>query len=127
MKIAVAAGGNKADSFITKKLSIAKHLFIVDMEQFEVLHIYDAEPLKRDVAFANLVVKEDCEAIICGAINAEAFKVLYLAGISRYDGIGLSVTDALKKLGRFELALIRDHIDGSGCAGEQSRGECHEH
>lgn len=127
MKIAVAAGSKKADAYIPKKLSTAKHLFIVDMEKFEVLRIYDAEPLKRDVAFAKLVIEEDCEAIICGTINAEAFNILYLAGISRYDGMGKNVTEALKMLGRMELELIRDHVGGSGCAGDSSGGECHDH
>lgn len=126
-KIAVAVGGNQADSYISKKLSTAKYLFIVDLEEFAVLSIIEAEPIKRDIAFAKKIVEEDCEALICGLINKEAFNILYLAGISRYDGTGMDVTTALKKLGRYELEMIRDHVGGSGCAGDTSGEECHEH
>ena len=127
MKIAVATTGKQADSMIPGKLATAKHLFIVDMEKFEVLKIYDAPDLKRDEAFAQYAVDEDCEAIICGQIKRTAFDILYKEGISRYDGSGKNATQALKALGRYELNMITDCIGSTGCVGAASGGECHEH
>ncbi len=127
MKIAVATTGQQADSMIPSKLSTAKFLFIVDMEDFEVTKIYDAPDLDRDVAFAHFTVEEDCEAIICGQIKKDAFEILFKAGVSRYDGAGKTATEALKRLAAYRLDMITDCIGGTGCVGSQSGGECHEH
>lgn len=127
MKIAVAATGKEADSLISGKLATAKHLFIVDMEEFRVLKIYDAADLHRDEVFARHAVEEDCEAIICGQIKRAAFDILYKEGVSRYDGAGKNVTQALKLLAAYRLPMITDCIGGTGCVGSGSGGECHEH
>ncbi len=127
LKIAVAATGKEADSMISGKLATAKHLFIVDLEKFEVLKIYDAAELRRDEDFARRAVKDDCEAIICGQIKRAAFDILYKEGVSRYDGAGKNVTEALKLLADYRLPMITDCIGGTGCVGADSGGECHEH
>ena len=127
MKISVATTGNQADSFIPSKSSTAKYLFIVDVEGFEVTHIYEAEPLNRDLAFAQRTIEENCEAIVCGEIRKEPFELLAGEGISRYNGAGKTATEAVKLFINDQLPMITDDIGGSGCPGSTSGGECHEH
>ena len=127
MKIAVATCGKDAASPVAATLAEAAYLFIADMEKFAVLSIYEAEEEDRDMAFARRTVDEDCEAIICGPIEKDAFDILSTACVTRYDGSGKSATEALKLLNLYALPLIRDNIGGSGCVGEHSGGECHEH
>lgn len=127
MKIAVATCGREATSMIPAYFAEAEFLFIADVDKFEVVQIYEAEEDARDLVFARRTVDEDCEAIICGQIEKGAFDILSRASVSRYDGSGKNATEALKLLNLYALPLIRDHIGGSGCVGEKSGGECHEH
>jgi predicted Fe-Mo cluster-binding NifX family protein len=127
MKIAVATGGREATSLIPAYLAEAEFLFIANMDKFEVVQIYEAEEDTRDLVFARRAVDEDCEAIICGQIEKQAFDILSQACVSRYDGAGKSASEALRLLNLYALPLIRDHIGGEGCVAEKSGGECHEH
>jgi predicted Fe-Mo cluster-binding NifX family protein len=127
MKIAVATSGKKADALIPAILAESEFLFIADMEKFEVLKIYEAETENRDLAFAKRTVEEDCEAIICGQIEKDAFDILASSCVTRFDGSGKGVTEALKLMNADALPLIRDHIPGPGCPGHRSGGECHDH
>ena len=127
MKISVATAGQEARSPVPGELKDAKYLFIVETDRNEVLKVLSCDADQADLLCAKSTVDENCEAIICGQIKKEAFDILYREGISRYDGAGKNVTEALKMLARYELAMITDCIGGSGCVGQKSGGECHEH
>jgi len=127
MKISIATTGKQGNSMIPSKLSTAKELFIVDVDNLEVLQIYDAPPLDRDIAFAKYTVEHDCEAIICGQIKREAFNILYEEGVSRYNGTGKTANEAIRALLDYKLNMITDCIGGTGCVGSSSGGECHDH
>ena len=127
MKIAVATTGNQADCFIPSKFSTPKCPFIVNLNGLAVTHLYEAEPLNRDLTFAQRTVEENCEAIICGEIRKEPFELLAGQGVSRYNGAGKTATEAVKLFINDQLPMITDDIGGSGCPGSTSGGECHEH
>lgn len=128
MNISVAVTGQQANSPIPDRLNAATHLYIVDVERFEVLRIFCfAEQQDRDIAFARQTIDENCEAIICGDIEEKAFELLATACVSRFNGAGLGATQAVRLMNANQLPLIREYIGGPGCAGERSGGECHEH
>ncbi len=127
MKISVATLGWEADALIPSNLLDASHLFIVDVEKFEVVCVLPAAREKRDVAFAEWTVEANCEAIICGEVEREAFELLARACVSRYLGAGETVSCAIRSMNAYRLPLIREYRGGSGCPGESGDGECHEH
>ena len=76
---------------------------------------------------AREILKWDCEGVLCGPIEKEAFLVIAdEGGVTRYNAAGLTVREALKKLDSRKLELIRDHIGGDGCGGHSRSGgsEC---
>lgn len=128
MKISLAVSGNQANSLVPERLDQASHLFIADPEKFEVLRIYCLDDgMGRDIAFAKRTIDEDCEAIICGEIEEQAFELLAKACVSRYLGAGYTASQAVRLINRDQLPLIREYSGGPGCAGESSGGECHDH
>ncbi len=127
MKISVATSGREADAPIPAGLADASHLFIVDVEKFEVVRILAGAVEKRDLAFAEWTVEADCEAIICGEIERDAFECLARACVSRYLGSGETASRAIRLMNAYQLPLIREYKGGPGCPGEHGDGECHEH
>ncbi|MBQ6808341.1 MAG: hypothetical protein IJP07_04165 [Firmicutes bacterium] len=119
MNIAIATQGQEAQSLIPEKLVDAGYLFIVDVEAFEVKQILSAVKEKTDVYFAKECVEQDCEAILCGEIEKEAFEILAKASVSRYNASGHSATQAVKLMNAYQLPLIREYKGGPGCGGDQ--------
>lgn len=65
-------------------------------------------------------MKWDCEAVICGEIERSPFLILAEEGnVTRYNGNGLSAGQALEKMLRYDLPLIKEHLGGGGCPGEK--------
>ncbi|MDO4732090.1 MAG: NifB/NifX family molybdenum-iron cluster-binding protein [Bacillota bacterium] len=118
MNIAIATQGREAQSLIPKKLAEADFLFIVDVEAFEVKQILNAVKENTDVYFARETVAQNCEAILCGDIEKDAFEILAKASVSRYNASGHSATQAVKLMNAYQLTLIREYSGGPGCGGE---------
>ena len=127
MNIAIVTTGQTPQATVPARLSDGTYLFIVDVDQFAVTQVLPGPKEKRDVFFAQQTVAYDCEAILCGEIEQEAFEILAKASVSRFDATGETATQAVKKMNASMLPTIRDYKDGPGCAGERSGGECHEH
>jgi predicted Fe-Mo cluster-binding NifX family protein len=92
----------------------------------------DGDALKRAVSgkaaadYAKLIAESFCEAVVCGChIGKDCFEPIADAGVTRYDGAGLSVLVAARAAERGTLPLIPDYEGGTGCG--SGTGECHEH
>ncbi|MDL2264193.1 hypothetical protein LJC31_06025 [Synergistaceae bacterium OttesenSCG-928-I11] len=128
MKIAIAATGDGLDSKVAEKLCDAKALHIIDVDRFEIVRVYCSEDENCDHFFSHKVLDENCEAIICGGIRKEPFEVLAGDSVTRYDGSGLTLNEAVRGMCANELPLIRDCEDGLGCPGlHASHTHCHDH
>lgn len=118
MKTSVAV--TKAGDVVTERLSEADKLLIIDEDEMSVVKIILQErPEGRDVEFANQTVEYDCEAIICGKIDKEAFDIIADAGVSRYLGTGSEALKSIKLMQAYKLPLIREYDGGSGCRGAE--------
>jgi predicted Fe-Mo cluster-binding NifX family protein len=119
MKIAVAVDTIE-EMIITAKLAEAPHLILVDVDKYTILEtISQSDPADRDISFAEQSVKWDCEAIICGKIEQNAFEILAELGVSRYLGTGHSAIEAIKLMEDYNLPLIKEYNGGEGCKGEK--------
>ena len=77
-----------------------------------------------NLVFARKVVEHDCEAVICGPMEKEAFEIVAGAGVTRYLGSGHTVQHAYSYMNRYKLELIRDYIGGPGPFGHSHSGAC---
>ena len=117
MKISVATAGQEARSPVPGELKDAKYLFIVDVDRFEVTEVLPVPAEKPDLWCAEQTVARDCEAILCGKIDKDAFEVLAKASVSRYEATGLDATRAVKAMNAYTLPVIREYTGGPGCGG----------
>ena len=106
MKIATAMEAGHVDAVIPAQLEAAECLFIIDVEGFEVLEILSAEN-DKSVTFARATIDRDCEAIICGEIPDDAFEILSNACVTRFDGTGLTASQAVRMMNANQLPLFR--------------------
>ncbi len=117
MKISVAISNTK-DYMIPQELNQARYLVIVDVDKMAIISTIQGEESNRDVFFAEQTVKWDCEAIISGQIEMEAFEVLAKNCVSRFQGSGFNAMEAVDLMEKYRLPIIRDYEGGNGCKGE---------
>ena len=117
MKIS-AAVLNPKDLTVTDRLIEASALAVIDADVMKIVEIiFKESEAERDIYFAKETLRFDCEAIICGRIDKEAFDILADEGVSRYLGTGYDALEAVCMMQKRKLALIRDYDGGVGCAG----------
>ena len=131
MKIAVAANGETADSVVPDKFEEATHLLLMDgftgamIQTLNLEEHHDA--VQRSMVFANQVVKWDCEALLCGELEAAPFAVLAEENsVTRYMAAGLAADEAVKKMNRYELYFLTDYVNGPGCGSSEDQ-PCRDH
>ena len=119
LKVAVAASGSSMDQWIPDRFDQASYLLILDAESEQILEtIQDnrEDSMARSLFFSQKVVDYDCEAILCGELEREAFAILAEENcVTRYQASGLSILDSIKQMNAYALPLITDYIGGSGC------------
>lgn len=111
MYIAVAAEGKSLTSAVSKEFSSCKYLLIINMDNMEVASINNAEDI-NGIALAQKIVDYHCEAVITGKLTQEAFDIIADDDITRYDGHGYIVQDALSRMDRNSLKLIKN-VEGT--------------
>ncbi len=122
MKIAVMSdrpdrSGTVPDTFET---SPAMLIFTLPGAAFRVFEG------KTALEYGAVMIEEDCEAVVCGPhIGREAFDPIADAGITRFQGDGLGVLEALRGACANTLPIIPEYEGGPGCSG--GGGECHDH
>jgi len=125
MKVSVAVS-NIEDHMIPDELIQARYLLIVDVDKMVIVNTIQSQDDKRDVFFAEQTVKWDCEAIICGEIEMEAFGIISGNCVSRFLGSGYTAIEAVDLMERYKLPIIRDFVGGEGCQGEKAYQELQE-
>ncbi|HOE57198.1 MAG TPA: NifB/NifX family molybdenum-iron cluster-binding protein [Bacillota bacterium] len=111
MNIAVVADGKSIESMVSEEFVLCNYLLIVNMDNME----FDTLENKGDLygeTLANIIVENDCEAVITGKLTKQAFDIIADNNVTRYDGRGYSVGEALVLMNRYALRLIRN-IEGT--------------
>ena len=97
----IAAAADKADfeAKISGSLSYAEVFLIIGMEDTpETARIIRTDFGCSDKEMADMAVEANCEAMISGVLETEAFNILAGAQITRYNGAGLTVFESIKKM-----------------------------
>ncbi len=126
--IRIACLLNKRNGVIADSFAEAEHAVFIDSETGNFLKEFgrgNHSGRMTDAEFARRIAEEDVEAVITGEIEKEPFEVLAEEfWITRYNGVGLKVAEAIRLMNAYRLEMIPDFIGGTGC---HAGGECHEH
>jgi predicted Fe-Mo cluster-binding NifX family protein len=125
MYIAVAADGIDLKSKVSDNFASCKYLLIVNMDKMEIGAIENSGDPQGE-ALAYKLVDHNCEAIITGKLNSEAFEIIANNCITRYYGHGYSVKEALALMDRYELKLIRNVQGTDECESQHTVHSCDE-
>jgi predicted Fe-Mo cluster-binding NifX family protein len=126
MYIAVAADGKGLGSLVSNDFVSCEQLFIVNMDSMTIETFENpGEPKGEDLA--RKVVEYKCEAVITGKLTQEAFDIIADDDITRYDGRGCSVRDALAMMDRNTLKLIKNVEGTDECDSQHDESSCDGH
>lgn len=117
MNLAVASTTPDMTGLVPSLFSQTEYILILEEER---LFLQAAIPRHggEDTRLARAVLDWNCEAVICGPIEWPAFEIIADEGqVTRLDGSGLRVSDAIHLYLQNQLPYIRDYIGGDGCTG----------
>lgn len=123
MRISVAVLERTAQAPVCEHLEDAKYLFIVETDSNEVLKVLSCADGQADLLCAKSTLDENCEAIICGDMDIEAFNLLADHMITRFYGWGATASQAVRLMLDNRLQLIREARNGGHCQGEEHWAE----
>jgi len=124
MFIAVAADNQSMESLVSEEFILCKYLLIVDMENMEFKAFKNKDdPLGK--ALSHKITEYNCEAVITGKLHPHAFDIIAGDCITRYDGRGHTVKDALALMEQRELKLIRNPEGTNECCTEGQQESRH--
>jgi len=127
VKIAIAADASNLDSVIGEHFGMAKLLLLAKLDddtlEMKTLKAVNMPECEENVG--SLIVGEGCEAIISGKMSAAFFNWIADRQITRYNGSGLSVHNALEGLCHGALSFFT-HAEEDGESGEGERWHGHE-
>jgi predicted Fe-Mo cluster-binding NifX family protein len=126
MYIAVAADGKSLESSVSDEFVSCKHLLIVNMDSMTI-ETFENSGEPKGEALARKVVDYCCEAVITGMLTSEAFDIIADDDITRYDGRGYSVRDALAMMERHVLKLIKNVEGTDECDSRHDESSCDGH
>lgn len=125
MLIAVTAEAPALEGAVSASFEGCRYLLIVETDDAT----FSAYKNDGPDSLAECIIEADCEAVITGSFQPDTFNVIADAMITRYNGYGYTVAEALEKMDRNALDFIRfatpDETCGSG-TGECSCGEDHD-
>lgn len=121
MLIAVSAEGRDLSSPVSPKFEFCRWLLLIETDSMTVEAI---EAAGDSAALAGIIVERDCEAVITGSFTPEIFDTIANACITRYNGDGLSVKEAVERMDKNTLEYIRYADKDDTCHGDHSGGEC---
>jgi predicted Fe-Mo cluster-binding NifX family protein len=108
MKIAVAANGSTLEDLVPVKFEDSPYLLIVETDDGSYEAFRNPEGQGGDgVVMTREIMRQDCEAVICGSIEKPAFTELMIAQVTRYLGSNRSAHDALRLMDAYQLDIIR--------------------
>ncbi len=111
MKVAISAQTNDIDSLVDPRFGRAAWFIVADSESDEWKAVDNGANVNASggagVQAGSLIADQGVEAIITGNVGPNAHKVLAAAGVRMYQvGNGVTVREALTRLGRDELAAV---------------------
>jgi len=118
MLIAVTADAPALDGAVSASFESCAYLLIVETDDAT----YTAFANDGADALADRVIDADCEAVITGSFQPEIFNKIADAMITRYNGHGNTVAEALEKMDRNVLDFIRFATAEETC--NSGLGEC---
>lgn len=126
MFIAVAADDQSLESLVSEEFILCKYLLIVDMEKMNFKAVEnEGDPLGE--LLARKISKYNCEAVITGGLTPQAFDIIAGDCVTRYDGRGHSVKEALALMDQCVLKLIRNPEGTDDCNSDHSEGNYSDH
>ena len=75
MKIAITSDTEEINGLVPANFKESPFLMIIDADRNEIFHIYGKQD-PENLVFARKVVEHDCEAVICGPMEREAFELV---------------------------------------------------
>lgn len=130
MKIAATADGKNRDAVICPAFETSPYLLIFETDTGEITDIIENNGVDG-VKFVNAMVRNNCEALVCGPIQSQAFEMISSACITRYNGVGLHAGEAVWRAETNNLEYIRDYEGGTGCDEHENEEDdytmCSEH
>lgn len=132
MKIVVASSEKNMDGKIDERFELSKYLLLVDIDDNtldpEIKSTYDCTISETELI--DIINGNYCEAIITGILNEEYFNILADNGITRFDGRGLTINEAIEKMNNRTIGYFRTIEGEDGCSGnhhESDHDHGHEH
>lgn len=116
MNIAVTTAGDTLNSPVFREFAQAPFLLVVNTETMQFTALPHTPAQGSDVAMARTVIAHNCEAVITGKLNEEAFKILADEAVTRYKGTGMTAAYALEAMEQRELDFIRNAEGTDECA-----------
>ena len=114
MYIAAAAEGDSLQDSVSDEFASCNYLLIINVDIMDVHSIKNTDYPKGEY-LAHKVAEYNCEAVITGKLTPKAFDVLANEDITRYDGHGYAVKDALILMEQRGLKLIRNVRETDEC------------
>ncbi|MEI8216481.1 MAG: NifB/NifX family molybdenum-iron cluster-binding protein [Eubacteriales bacterium] len=129
MKIAISTNIDNVDGIIDERFSMSKFLLIMEIDD-DTLRMSSKSSYPFDMpetALAVVVIEENCEALISGILNYEAFNILANEGVTRFDGRGLTAKEAINRMNSQNLGYFKNpeneeddiHIHQGSCEGHK--------
>lgn len=121
MFIAVAADDQSMESLVSEEFISCRYLLIVDMETMDFKSLENKDdPLGE--AMSHKITEYNCEAVITGKLLPHAFDIIAGDCVTRYDGRGYTVKDALVLMDQRGLKLIRNSEGTDYCCNDHGEG-----
>jgi predicted Fe-Mo cluster-binding NifX family protein len=116
MNIAVTSDGENIHSIVSLEFEKCRSLIIIDVDNMSIRAVIgNAE--QNGTKIAREVIQYGCEALITGKMQSEAFNILADAYITRYEGAGSTVEEAIKLMENNSLKIIKSAEGEQGCGG----------
>lgn len=126
MFIAVTAEGKDLESQVSSRFDSCKYLLIVNMDNM-IVESFRNENAMCSENLSKIIIERECEAVITGELNPEAFELMAGACITRYIGFGQSAKYALVLMEQYALRLIKNTEGTDECDGDHHGGHHHEY
>lgn len=121
MFIAVAADDQSMESLVSEEFISCRYLLIVDTENMEFKAIENKDDSLGE-AMSHKITEYNCEAVITGKLTPHAFDIIAGDCVTRYDGRGHTLKDALVLMDQNMLKLIRNPQGTDECCNDHGEG-----
>ena len=109
-KIAVTSLDGSPDGMVSERFGRTRNILLFDRQTEEVTVIDNTKNMNSaqgaGIQTARIIVQSGAQAVISGHFGPKAFQVLTAAGVQPFTVSGMSISEALMKLGAGELTPL---------------------